>query len=121
LILVDTSIWVDHLRSKDVGLTRLLNDRQVSTHPFVVGELAVGSLRNRDEILLMLSFLPVANVASHEEVLEFISNFSLAGQGLGYIDVHLLAAISLTPGTSFWSKDKRLVGAAERLALSVRS
>ena len=118
---MDTSIWVDHLRSKDVGLTRLLDDRQVSTHPFVVGELAVGSLRNRDEILLMLSFLPVANVASHEEVLEFISNFSLAGQGLGYIDVHLLAAVRLTPGTSLWSKDIRLAATAERLALLVRS
>jgi predicted nucleic acid-binding protein len=119
--LVDTSIWVDHFRSEDARLARLLDDRQITTHPFVVGELAVGHLRNREEILLMLSFLPVAAVASHEEVLEFISNFSLAGQGLGYIDVHLLAAASLTPGTSFWSKDKRLVAAAERLSLSVRS
>ncbi|SHK23260.1 hypothetical protein SAMN05444159_2775 [Bradyrhizobium lablabi] len=121
MILVDTSIWVDHLRSKDAGLTRLLDVQQVSTHPFVVGEVAVGHLRNRDEVLLMLSFLPVANVASHEEVLEFISNFSLAGQGLGYIDVHLLAAVSLTPGTSLWSRDKRLFAAAVRLTLSVRS
>jgi predicted nucleic acid-binding protein len=121
LILVDTSIWVDHFRSKDDGVARLLDDRQVSTHPFVVGELAVGNLRNRDEILLMLSLLPVSNAASHEEVLEFISNFSLAGQGLGFIDVHLLAAVRLTPGTSLWSKDKRLVAAAERLTLSVRS
>jgi predicted nucleic acid-binding protein len=121
LILVDTSIWVDHLRGNDVGLARLLGDRQVSTHPFVVGELAVGRLRNRDEILSMLSFLPIANAASHEEVLAFISNFSLAGQGLGYIDVHLLASVSLTLGTSLWSKDKRLIAAAERLALSIRS
>ena len=121
MILVDTSIWVDHLRSEDVRLARLLDDRQISTHAFVIGELAVGNLRNRDEVLLMLSLLPVANVASHEEVLEFISNFSLAGQGLGYIDVHLLAAVRLTPGTLLWSKDIRLVAAAERLALLVRS
>jgi predicted nucleic acid-binding protein len=118
--LVDTSIWVDHFRSEDPRLARLLDDRQISTHPFVVGELAVGHLRNRDEILLMLSFLPIATVASHEEVLDFVSNFSLAGQGLGYIDVHLLAAVSLTPGMSLWSKDKRLVATAERLSLSVR-
>ena len=86
-----------------------------------MGELAVGNLRNRAEILLMLNSLPVANLASHEEALEFISNFSLAGRGLGYVDVHVLAAVRLTPGTSLWSKDTRLVAAAERLALSVRS
>jgi predicted nucleic acid-binding protein len=119
LILVDTSIWVDHLRSEDIRLVRLLDDEQISIHPFVVGELAVGHLRNRDEILSKLSALPVAVSASHDEVLEFISNFSLAGRGLGYIDVHLLAAASLTPGTLLWSKDKRLEAAAESLSIAV--
>ena len=97
MILVDTSIWVDHFRSQDDRLARLLDDRKVSMHPFVAGELAVGNLRNRDEILLMLNSLPVTAVASHDEALHFISNFSLAGRGLGYIDIHLLAAVSLTP------------------------
>ena len=83
LILVDTSIWVDHFRRRDDRLTRLLDDRKVSMHPFVAGELAVGNLRNRDEILLMLNSLPVTATASHEEALRFISNFSLAGRGLG--------------------------------------
>jgi hypothetical protein len=119
LILVDTSIWVDHLRSEDIRLVRLLDDEQISIHPFVVGELAVGHLRNRDEILSKLSTLPVAVSASHDEVLEFISNFSLAGRGLGYIDVHLLAAASLTPGTLLWSKDKRLEAVAESLSIAV--
>ena len=96
MILVDTSIWVDHFRRRDDRLTRLLDDRKVSMHPFVAGELAVGNLRNRDEILLMLNSLPVTATASHEEALRFISNFSLAGRGLGYIDIHLLAAVSLT-------------------------
>jgi predicted nucleic acid-binding protein len=117
LILVDTSIWVDHLRSQDARLTRLLDGRQISTHPFVVGELAVGHLRNRDEILFMLNLLPVTAVASHDEALRFITNFSLAGRGLGYIDIHLLAAVSLTPETSLWSKDKRLRSAAEDLSI----
>jgi predicted nucleic acid-binding protein len=117
LILVETSIWVDHLRSRDARLARLLDDHQISTHPFVVGELAVGNLRNRDEILLMLNSLPVTAVASHDEALRFISNFSLAGRGLGYIDVHLLAAVSLTPETSLWSKDQRLRAVAEHLSI----
>jgi predicted nucleic acid-binding protein len=121
LILVDTSVWVDHLRSQDPRLARLLDDRQISTHPFIVGELAVGNLKNRDEILLMLNLLPVTKVASHEEALQFISNFSLAGRDLGYIDIHLLAALSLTPETSLWSKDKRLHAIAEDLSLPTAS
>ena len=119
MILVDTSVWVDHFRSQDARLARLLDDRQISTHPFVVGELAVGHLRNRDEILLMLNLLPATAVASHDEALRFISNFSLAGRGLGYIDVHLLAAVSLTPEASLWSKDKRLRETAEYLSIPV--
>ena len=119
MILVDTSIWVDHFRSHDARLARLLGDRQISIHPFVVGELAVGHLRNRDEILFMLNLLPVTAVASHDEALRFISNFSLAGRGLGYIDVHLLAAVSLTPETSLWSKDKRLRETAGHLSIPV--
>lgn len=117
MILVDTSIWVDHFRRRDDRLARLLDDRKVSMHPFVAGELAVGNLRNRDEILLMLNSLPATAMASHEEALRFISNFSLAGRGLGYIDIHLLAAVSLTPGTSLWSKDKRLNAVAEALSV----
>jgi predicted nucleic acid-binding protein len=117
LILVDTSIWVDHFRRRDDRLARLLDDRKVSMHPFVAGELAVGNLRNRDEILLMLNSLPATAMASHEEALRFISNFSLAGRGLGYIDIHLLAAVSLTPGTLLWSKDKRLNAVAESLSI----
>ena len=117
MILVDTSIWVDHFRRRDDRLARLLDDRNVSMHPFVAGELAVGNLRNRDEILLMLNSLPVTAMASHEEALRFISNFSLAGRGLGYIDIHLLAAVSLTPETLLWSKDKRLNAVAESLSI----
>jgi predicted nucleic acid-binding protein len=117
LILVDTSIWVDHFRSNDARLTRFLDNSEVSTHPFVVGEIAVGNLRNRDEILLLLEALPMVVMASHEEALMFVANFSLAGRGLGYIDVHLLASVSLTPQTALWSKDKRLLAVAQDLSL----
>ena len=117
MILVDTSIWVDHFRRLDARLAELLDARKVYMHPFVAGELAVGNLRNRDEILLMLNSLPVSAVASHDEALRFISNFSLAGGGLGYIDIHLLAAVSLTPETLLWSKDKRINAVAEFLSI----
>jgi len=118
LILVDTSIWVDHFRRNDARLTHYLDNSVVSTHPFVIGEIAVGNLQNRDEILLLLGALPMAVIASHGEALTFISNLSLAGRGLGYIDVHLLAAVSLTPQTALWSKDKRLMAVAQSLSLS---
>jgi predicted nucleic acid-binding protein len=117
LILVDTSIWVDHFRRTDARLANLLDDRLIYSHPFVVGELAVGNLRNRKEILLMLNLLPVAATASHDEALQFISNLSLAGRGLGYIDIHVLASVKLTPATSLWSKDRRLNAVAEALSL----
>jgi len=117
LILVDTSIWVDHFRSRNARLSRFLEERQVSTHPCVVGELAVGNLQNRDEILQLLGALPVVQIASHVEALDFIANFSLAGRGLGYIDVHLMASVRLTPETLLWSKDKRLHTIARGLSI----
>ena len=117
MILVDTSIWIDHLRGGDARLERLLDNSQVSSHPFVVGEIALGNLRNRDEILQLLAALPTAAVASHDETLNFISNFSLGGRGLGYIDVHILAAVRLTPQTTLWSKDKRLLEVARDLGI----
>ena len=81
MILVDTSIWVDHFRSNDARLVHLLDNSQVSMHPFVIGEIALGNLRNRDGILRLLTALPMVAVASYDEVLQFISNFSLAGRG----------------------------------------
>ena len=86
-------------------------------HAFVIGEIALGNLRNRNEILDLLAALPKVVMASHDEVMSFISNSSLAGRGLGYIDAHLLAAASLTPQTTLWSKDKRLLAVAHRLSI----
>ena len=118
MILVDTSVWIDHLRQGDVELTRLLNTGQVLGHPFVTGELALGNLQQRDTILSALDGLPQASVASDEEVMRFITQHALFGIGIGYIDAHLLAAARLSSGAMLWTRDKRLLAATVRLGLS---
>lgn len=117
VILVDTSIWVDHLRATDRQLARLLLDDAVLGHPFVVGELACGALRHRSEILGLLRHLPQAPVVEHDEVLAFIEAHALAGSGLGWIDVHLLASATLA-GERVWTRDRRLALAARRLGVA---
>jgi predicted nucleic acid-binding protein len=107
MVLVDTSVWVSHLRNGDVGLDRLLNDGKVVSHPFIIGELACGNLKNRHEILLYLQSLPMAILAEDGEVLKFIENHQLMGKGLGYVDVHLIAAAVLTD-IPLWTFDKTL-------------
>lgn len=118
MILVDTSVWVDHLRVIDEKLVRLLGSSQVSMHPFVVGELACGNLRNRTEVLKLLQDLPQATVASDKEVLFLIEHHELMGRGIGYVDAHLLAAVTLTGTTRLWTRDNRLREAAETLGLA---
>ena len=108
MILVDTSVWVDHLRRGDAQLVDLLERARVVMHPFVVGEMACGSLSNRSSILELLQDLPAAAVADGEEVLGFIESHALHGKGIGYVDVHLLASVALTEGAKFWTRDKSL-------------
>jgi len=118
VILIDTSIWVDHLRGGDTVLARLLDRGEVLMHPFVIGELALGDIRQRDLIIRALSRLPQAVIANDREVLHFINRHALSGTGIGYIDAHLLAAVRLTAGASFWTRDRRLFDVADRLALT---
>ena len=118
MILVDTSVWVDHLRSGDAQLADLLDRTQVLMHPFVLGELACGSLGNRAAILDLLQDLPPATVAEPAEVLNFIARHRLHGRGIGYVDVHLLAAVALTEGASLWTRDRRLQSTAMALGLA---
>lgn len=118
MILADTSVWIDHLRAGDEGLVGLLNNAQVLTHPFVVGELACGNLRNRSEVLSLLQHLPQAPVATDAEVLFFIEQHRLMGRGIGYIDAHLLAATSLAGPARLWTRDKRLADVAVTLKLA---
>jgi predicted nucleic acid-binding protein len=112
LILVDTSVWVDHLRRGDPGLIDLLERSAVLMHPFVVGEIACGSLRDRGSILELLQDLPAAVLASPDEVLGFIETHALHGKGIGYVDVHLLASVALTPGARLWTRDTKLLRVA---------
>ena len=108
MILVDTSVWVDHLRHGDEGLSALLNSSQVLMHPFVLGELACGNLRQRAEVLSLLKDLPRATIASDEEVLFYIERHELMGRGIGYVDAHLMAAVALDGAARLWTRDKRL-------------
>jgi len=121
VILVDTTVWVDHLRADDAQLSALLLSNQVLMHSFVIGELACGNLRNRVELLTLLTDLPQAPVASDAEVLFFIERHRLMGRGIGYIDAHLLAATALgDAGTSLWTRDQRLAALAGELQLGIR-
>ena len=119
MILVDTSIWIDHLKRGDLGLIQLLNASQVLVHRFVIGELALGNLRQRDIVLGSLQGLPQAVMATDDEVVSFIGRHALFGSGMGYIDAHLLAAVKLSASALLWTRDKRLRAAAARLGLSV--
>ena len=114
MVLVDTSVWVSHFRETHPGLVDLLNNGEVACHPFVVGEIACGGVKNRRSILSLLEALPMALQVEHEEVLAFIDNHDLMGKGLGYIDVHLLASAVLS-GLPLWTLDKKLEKAAEAL------
>jgi predicted nucleic acid-binding protein len=120
VILVDTSVWVDHLRAGDKMLAGLLEAGRVLAHPFVIGELALGNLRQRELVLTSLQDLPRAGVATDHEVLCFISRHALFGLGIGYVDAHLLAAVRLTTAAALWTRDKRLLGVAERLGVAAR-
>ena len=117
MILVDTSVWVDHLRVADRQLAGLLLDEAVLCHPFVAGELACGVLGRRVEILGLLRNLPQAPVVEHDEVLTFVGAHALMQSGLGWIDVHLLASATLA-GERFWTRDRRLAQAARRLGVA---
>ncbi len=118
MILIDTSVWIDHLRSGNSTLARLLSAGQVLAHPFVIGELALGNLRQRQLIRDTLGDLPRTTVASNDEVLHFIGRHRLFESGIGYVDTHLLAAAQLMAGATLWTRDKRLHAVANRLGLA---
>ncbi len=120
MIIVDTSIWVDHLRRNNELLASLLDDGRVLVHPFVIGEVALGQMRQRKIILAALLDLPRSQVATEEEVLGFIERHTLSGRGVGYIDVHLLAAARLTAGAALWTRDRRLHAVADALGLAMK-
>lgn len=118
MILVDTSVWIDHFRGGDPDLASLLRDGRVLIHPWVTGELALGHLSRRSEILGLLRNLPQAKAATDAEVLTLIDNDQLFGLGIGYVDAHLLAATILTTGARLWTRDRRLAAVAAQQGLA---
>lgn len=118
MILVDTSVWIDHLRRGDASLTHALQTGLVLCHPFVIGELACGHLRRRAQVLGAMDALPSAPVATHREALVFVERHALAGRGIGWVDAHLLASTALAGGAKLWTRDKRLAGIANELGLA---
>jgi predicted nucleic acid-binding protein len=120
VILVDTSVWVDHLRVGNRQLQSLLESAEVLVHPFIVGELACGTLRHREEVLTYLQALPEAQAAEHEEVMRVVEHERLYGRGIGWIDAHLLTSARLSDAV-FWTLDKRLSRVASALALAFRA
>jgi predicted nucleic acid-binding protein len=118
VILVDTSIWVEHLRDGNERLSALLGSGEVLGHPFVIGELALGNMRQREPVLHAYRRLPPVTVAADEEVLRFIDRQALFGRGIGYVDAHLLAAARLMPGAKLWTHDRRLHAVATQLSLA---
>lgn len=118
MILVDTSVWVNHLHTADPALQRLLELGQVLGHPWVTGELAVGQLRQPEQVLGLLSALPTADVVTPPEMLRFIDRFRLMGRGIGFVDVQLLAATQLAVDARLWTHDRRLGACAIELGLA---
>ena len=120
MILVDSSIWIDHLRASDAALFTLLDAGAVACHPFVIGEVACGHLRDRARLLTELSRLPQAPLATHTEAMALVDRHRLFGRGVGWADVHLLASVALAADMRVWSADKRLMSAAAGLGLDYK-
>lgn len=118
MILVDSSIWIDHLRAPDEALSRLLAVREVLVHPFVLGELALGMVKDREGLIATFRDLPQAPVAEADEVLALVAMHQLHGRGIGYVDAHLIAATLLTPEARLWSRDRRVMGVARELGIA---
>jgi predicted nucleic acid-binding protein len=120
VILVDTSVWIDHLRSGLTVLSEALERGEVFAHRFVIGELACGNLKDRARVLALLAALPFADEATHEEVMFFIEQQRLMGRGIGYVDAHLLACVTMTEHAQLWTRDKHLRLFATKLRVAFK-
>lgn len=114
MILVDTSIWIDHFRYGDAELRRIIEDDRLLCHPSVIGELALGGLRDRSSVMAFLAAQRGAVVATHDEVMTMIDRYGIFSMGIGYTDAHLLASVLLEQRAALWTRDKRLRAAAEK-------
>ncbi|MBP6217534.1 MAG: type II toxin-antitoxin system VapC family toxin [Oligoflexales bacterium] len=118
MIIVDSSVWIAHLKKMNTGLVNLLQDNNLLIHPFIIGELACGSMKNREEFLTLLSLLPTCSQASHDEVMGFIDKEKIYGKGIGWVDANLLVSARLSKG-KIWTLDKRLQALCVKFHLSV--
>jgi predicted nucleic acid-binding protein len=118
MILADTSVWADHLRSPDAVMASCLEVGEITLHAFVIGELAIGSMPRYGAVLAALQKLPQIGVARSTEVLTFVWENKLMGTGIGFVDAHLLASTKLAPDTQLWTRDKRLRRAAESMGIA---
>lgn len=116
-MIVDTSVWIDHLRRGNRQLVAHLGRGVIVCHPFVIGELACGNLRNREEVLALLEALPSARISDHEEALFLVQTHQLSGRGLGWVDIHLLASAFLSR-VPLWTFDRRLQEVAADLGVA---
>ncbi|WP_337271445.1 type II toxin-antitoxin system VapC family toxin [Oryzifoliimicrobium ureilyticus] len=119
MILVDSSIWIDHFRHGDAELTKIIEDDRLLCHPFVVGELALGSLRDRSAVIAFLEAQREATVATHAEVMTVVDRYSIFSIGIGYTDAHLLTSTLLDRRSSLWTRDKRLAAAAHKVGVAL--
>ncbi len=119
MILVDTNIWADHIDRRDDRILRLLDGDEICTHPHVIGEIAMGNLRDFELVIRFLQNLQQANLAQDTEVISLVKKHKLSGTGIGYMDAHLIASLLLTPNTFLWTRDKRLHKVAERLGRAI--
>jgi predicted nucleic acid-binding protein len=117
-LLADSAIWIDHIRKPNEDLARALRARRILAHPFVIGELALGSIKDRETVVASLHALPQAARARDAEVMDLVERQRLFGTGIGWVDAHLLASALLTPETQLWTRDRRLREAAERLGVA---
>ena len=118
MIIPDTSIWINHIHHRDPQLAELLTQRLVLVHPFVIGEIALGSMKQYDAIIESLSTLPAAPTVTEEEVRFMIKRHAIMGSGIGYVDAHLLASAMLTDDALLWTRDKRLDLVASRIGIA---
>jgi predicted nucleic acid-binding protein len=120
MILADSTVWVDHLRSNDARMIRLLDLTAILIHPLVLGEIAMGSMKARNRVLETLTELPRTEIAEHGEVMDLVEREQLYGSGIGFVDAHLPASTLLTPGSRLWTRNRRLRDTAARLDVAAR-
>ena len=121
MILADTSIWIDHFRDADAELRRIIEEDMLLCHPFVIGELALGSLRDRVTVLAFLAAQRQVAVATHDEIMTMVERHGLFSMGIGYTDAHLLASVLLDRGAVLWTRDKRLRATAEKAGAALHT